>query len=146
MRRILFPALIVFCLFLLSNGPTSAQQAQKKRMAEIGWVKLTEDISLLRVWQLEGKQYYPQVSVLRVSDATYLKFFQDPQGFLDFINGNNVFPVRARVVASWVSLSSVVPKDQASGWVLTCVHGKTSLTACSALPQLSAESSATKPK
>lgn len=147
MRRILFPALVVFCLFLLPSGPTSAQQTQKKRMAVINWEKLPEDIQVLRVWQLDGKQYtYPQISVLRVSNDTYLKFFQDRKGFKTFINENQVFPKPVNEVLAWVSLSSVVPEDQAPVWVLTCVHGKTSLSACSALPQLSAESPAPKPK
>lgn len=148
MRRILFPALVVFCLFLLPSGPTSAQQMQKKRMAAINWEILPEDIQVLRVWQLDGKPYtYPQISVLRVSNGTYLKFFQDRESFKTFINDNQVFPKERPVnqVLAWVSLSSVVPENQAPGWVLTCVHGKTSMSACSALPQLSAESPAPKP-
>lgn len=149
MRRILFPGLVVFCLFLLPSGPTSAQQTQKKRMAAINWEILPEDIQVLRVWQLDGKQdTYPQIAVLRVSNGTYLKFFQDRDGFKTFINNNQVFPKPVNQVLAWVSLSSVVsvPEDPSPTWVLTCVHGKTSLSACSALPQLSAEPPAPKPK
>lgn len=114
-------------------------------MAAIDWEILPEDIQVLRVWQL-APQEYPQISVLRVSDATYLKFFQDRKGFKTFINDNKVFPKPVNEVLALVSLSSIVQTDEASGWVLTCVHGKTSMSACSALPQLSAESPAPKPK
>lgn len=134
-----------FCvLFLLPTKPSDAQRTEKKKLATIEWEKLEEGTTLLKLWQLEGAKAYPQVSVFRVSNETYLKFFQDPEGFLKFVNENNTFPVPARRIASWVSLSSFVPKEEVDGWVLTCVHGRTSLFACSALPQLSAEPPKTK--
>jgi hypothetical protein len=150
MRRIIFPAFLGLCiLFLLPSKPGSAQQTEQKteqkKMTPLKWVKLKDGVHMLRVGQLEAGEY-PQISVLRVSNATYLKFFQDPEGFLNFVNENQVFPDRAEKVASWVSLSSYVPKDEADGWVLTCVHGKTTLMACSALTQLNQENPAPKTK
>jgi hypothetical protein len=91
---------------------------------------------MLRVWQLEGEKLYPQVAVLRVSNAEYLKFFQDPQGFLKFVNANKVFSKDVIVAGPWVSLASYVPKDETSGWLLTLYHGKLSTMLVSALPQL----------
>ena len=141
MKRIILPALVVLCvLFLLPSWPISAQQTQQTPQ----WEKLGEDVQVLRVWQLEGANAYPQVSVLRVSDATYLKFFQDPQGFLKFVNANKVFSKDVIVAGPWVTLSSYVPKGQTSGWLLTLYHGKLSTMLVSALPSLKQEEAAPK--
>ena len=101
-------------------------------------------MQVLRVWQLEGANAYPQVSVLRVSDATYLKFFQDSQGFLKFVNANKVFSKDVIVAGPWVTLSSYVPKGQTYGWLLTLYHGKLSTMLVSALPSLKQEEAAPK--
>jgi hypothetical protein len=137
MKRILFAALLVLCVsFLLPSRPTNAQQAEEKKLAPLEWEKLPDGVQMLRVWQLEGEKLYPQVAVLRVSNAEYLKFFQDPQGFLKFVNANKVFSKDVIVAGPWVSLSSYVPKDETSGWLLTLYHGKLSTMLVSALPQL----------
>jgi hypothetical protein len=83
---------------------------------------------------------------MRISDATYLKFFQDPQGFLKFVNANKVFSKDVIVAGPWVTLSSYVPKGQTSGWLLTLYHGKLSTMLVSALPSLKQEEAAAKEK
>jgi hypothetical protein len=93
----------------------------------------------LRVWQLEGPNIYPQISVLRVSNDAYLKFSQDPKSFMNFVNAHKVFSKDVIVAGPWVSLSSVDQKSNPPDWVLTIVHGKKSTMIVSALPQLKQE-------
>lgn len=138
MKRILFAALLALCvLFLLPSRPSNARQGDEKNLTPIQWEKLPEGLQVLKVWQLEGASVYPQISVLRVSNAAFLKFFQDPQSLVKFVNANKVFPKDVTVAGPWATLSSVNNPKGDPDWVLTCVHGRTSLMACSALPQLS---------
>jgi hypothetical protein len=149
MKRIVFAALLALCvLFLLPNRPTNAQQAEQKKLGPLDWEKLRDGVQVLKVWKLEGPKAYPQVSILRVSNAEYLKFFQDPHGFVNFVNANQVFPVAVNVAGPWVTLSSYNPKSPKDDpdWVLTLVHGKLSYMVVSALPQLTQEYPAPKPK
>ena len=149
MKRILFAALLALCvLFLLPSRPTNAQQAEQKKLAPLDWEKLRDGVQVLKVWQLEDANKYPQISILRVSNAEYLKFFQDPKEFVKFINANNVFPQAVKVAGPWVTLSSYNPKSPKDDpdWVLTLVHGKLSYMVVSALPQLTQEYPATKTK
>jgi hypothetical protein len=149
MKRIVFAALLALgVLFLLPSRPTNAQQAEQKKLAPLEWEKLRDGVQVLRIWQLEGTSVYPQVSVLRVSNAEYLKFFQDPKGFMKFVNANKVFSKDVIVAGPWVTLSSYNPKSpkEDPDWVLTLVHGKLSYMIVSALPQLTQEYPATKTK
>lgn len=149
MKRIIFATLLALCvLFLLPNRPTNAQQAEQKKLAPLEWEKLRDGVQVLRVWQLDGPSKYPQISVLLVSNAEFLKHFQDPKGFVKFVNANNVFPVPVNIAAPWVTLSSYNPKSPKDDpdWVLTLVHGKLSYMVVSALPQLTQENPAPKTK
>ncbi|MGB2899459.1 MAG: hypothetical protein WBB89_09350 [Candidatus Acidiferrum sp.] len=142
MKRILLAALLALCvLFSLPSRPTKAQQTEQKKLAPLEWEKLRDGVQMLRVWQLEDPKAYPQISVLRVSNAEYLKFFQDPQGFVKFVNANKVFPKDVKVAGPWVTLSSYNPNNPNDDpdWVLTLVHGKLSYMVVSALPQLTQE-------
>jgi len=101
------------------------------------WEKLDADgTQVMRVWEEEGANVWPQIAVLRVSNAKYLKFSQDPNGFMKFVNTNRVFSKRVIIAGPWASLSSVDPKDASSYWVIVAVHGKTSRMIVAALPQL----------
>jgi len=139
MKRIIFPSLLVLSvLSFLPNGPSSAQP-MGQRMPPLAWAKLTDDIQVLRTWQLEGADVYPQVSLLRVSNTAYQNYFRDPQGFMKFVNMNKVFSKDVIIAGPWVSLSSFDAKDESPDWVLTMVHGKMSTMIVSALPQLKQE-------
>jgi len=135
-------------LFLLPSRPINAQQAEQKKLATPEWKKLRDGVQVLKIWQLEEADKYPQISVLRVSNAEYLKFFQDPKGFVNFVNANQVFPKPVNVAGPWVTLSSYNPKNPKDDpdWVLTLVHGKLSYMIVSALPQLTQEYPAPKTK
>jgi len=91
---------------------------------------------VLRLWQ---KDVYPQIALLKVSNVSFLKFFQDPKSFMAFVNEHQVFSKAVIVAGPWVSLSSVDQKDQQPDWVLTLVHGKMSTMIVAALPQLKLE-------
>jgi hypothetical protein len=100
------------------------------------WEKLRDGMEVLKVWALDGPRAYPQVSVLRVSNAAYLEFSRDPKKFMKFVNLHQIFPKAVIVSGPWVSLSSIDQKADQPGWVLTVVHGKLSSMIVSALPQL----------
>jgi hypothetical protein len=99
---------------------------------------------VLRLWQLEGTDEFPQISVLRLSNANYLKFSQNPKGFMKFVNEHRVFSKDVIIAGPWVSLSSVDQKDGPSDWVLMLVHGKMSTMIVAALPQLKQEGAGSK--
>jgi hypothetical protein len=103
------------------------------------WEKLRGGTEVLKLWVLDGPQAYPQVAVLRVSNAAYLEFSRDPKKFMKFVNVHQIFPKAVIVSGPWVSLSSIDQKADQPGWVLTLVHGKMSSIIVSALPQLMQE-------
>jgi hypothetical protein len=103
------------------------------------WKILKEGMEVLKVWELEGPDAYPQVSVLRVSNAVYFEFSRDPKEFMKFINLHEIFPKAVIVSGPWVSLSAIDQKADQPGWILTLVHGKLSTVIVSALPQLMQE-------
>lgn len=108
-------------------------------MTALKWESLRDDTQVLRVWELDGESAYPQISVLRVSNAAYSEFSQDPKGFMKFVNLHQVFPKAVIVSGPWVSLSSVDQKADQPGWVLTLIHGKLSTMIVAAMPQLMQE-------
>jgi hypothetical protein len=99
-------------------------------------------MQVLKVWQLEGQDVWPQISILRVSNATYLKYLQNPKGLVDFVNQNNIFSKAVIQAGPWVTLSSAGEKDGSPDWDLTLMHGKLSSMIVSALPQLPLDSGA----
>jgi hypothetical protein len=147
MKRWIITGFFLFSLVLV-EGLISPQQ---KTILTGTTVAARSDVSIkwenvdgrqvLRVWQLEGPNIYPQISVLRVSNDAYLKFSQDPKGFMNFVNAHKVFSKDVIVAGPWVSLSSVDQRSNPPDWVLTIVHGKKSTMIVSALPQLKHEDS-----
>jgi hypothetical protein len=113
--------------------------------ASLQWEKVGDE-QVLKLWKLEGPEKYPQISVLRVSNITYLKFFQDAKGFMEFVNEHPIFSKPVIVAGPWVSLSSADQKDEPADWVLTLVHGKMSTAIVAALPQLKLEDASSKTK
>jgi hypothetical protein len=145
MKRWIITGFFLFSMVLV-EGLISSQQktiltgttAAALSDVSIKWENI-DGRQVLRVWQLEGPNIYPQISVLRVSNDAYLKFSQDPKGFMSFVNGHKVFSKDVIVAGPWVSLSSVDQKSNPPDWVLTIVHGKKSTMIVSALPQLKQE-------
>jgi hypothetical protein len=104
-------------------------------MEAMEWKKVN-GTQVMKVWEVEGKDVWPQISVLRVSNAKYLKFSKNPKGFMKFVNVHKVFSKPVIIAGPWVTLSSADPKNASPDWVLIMVHGKTSRMIVAALPQL----------
>jgi hypothetical protein len=145
MKRWIITGFFLFSLVLV-EGQISPQQrtilggttAAARPDVSIKWENV-DGRQVLRVWQLEGPNIYPQISVLRISNDAYLKFSQDPKGFMNFVNAHKFFSKDVIVAGPWVSLLSVDQKSKPPDWVLTIVHGKKSTMIVSALPQLKQE-------
>src|SRR5215470_10506578 len=86
--------------------------------------------------QSEDEDKFPQVTILRVTNATYIKLLQDPQSLMEFVNKHKMFAKDVIQVGPWVSLSSVGKEQPPKCWVLTLLHGKLSTMLVSALPQI----------
>jgi hypothetical protein len=113
----------------------AAPEAKEHHEQSPKWEKL-EDVRVLRVWQFEDKDKFPQVTILRVTNSTYIKLLQDPQSLMEFVNKHKMFAKDVIKVGPWVSLSSVDKEQPPKCWVLTLLHGKLSTMLVSALPQI----------
>lgn len=101
------------------------------------WKHVDEDgTQMMKVWEVEGKDVWPQIVILRVSNAAYLKFFQNPRGFMEFVNAKRFFSQPVIVAGPWVTLSSADQKLEPIKWVLTLAHKKESTMYVAALPLL----------
>jgi hypothetical protein len=136
MKRVLLPALVVLSvLSLLPNSTSSARRLDEKQPPS-AWVDLGNGIQLLRVWQLGKPNVWPQVAIMEMPNAVYLKYFQDPHGFMAFVNQNKVFSKDIIKPGPWVTLSSYDDKGASPDWIVTLMHGKLSYMLVSALPKL----------
>jgi len=109
------------------------------------WQHVDEDgTQAMKVWEVEGKDVWPQIVILRVTNATYLKFFQDPRGFMKFVNAKNLFSQPVIIAGPWVALASADQKLDPIKWVLTMVHKKESTMYVAALPLLQQEAASSK--
>lgn len=139
----IFIGLPILFLFVLLHASAQAQEQaipagklDTARTAATVRKENVDGIQVMRLWELESKELWPQIAVLRVSNASYLKFSQDPQGFMKFVNEHKIFSKDVIIAGPWVSLSSVEAKAGPSDWVLTLIHGKKSTMIVAALPQL----------
>jgi hypothetical protein len=111
--------------------------------ATLEW-ELADGIQVMSLWKVEGPSVWPQIAVLRMSNDNYLKFFQDPKGFMKFVNDQKVFSKDVIEVGPWVSLSSVDAKDNSPDWALTVAHKAHSRIFVSALPLIKPEDASSK--
>jgi hypothetical protein len=146
MKRTAIAGLFVGCLLLMQahtqayaqEKTTAAQEpARAAHPKSIQWETI-ENMRVLRVWELQGREAFPQVAVLRVPNADYIKFLQDPQAFKQFVNRHRIFSKHIIVAGPWTSLSSVEGADPDT-WTLTLVHGKMSTMLVAAVPDLKTE-------
>jgi hypothetical protein len=103
----------------------------------VQWIPI-DGMQVAKLWLLDGPDVWPQVTIARVSNTDYLKFFQDPQGFMDFVNKQKFFSKPVIEAGPWVTMSSVEPTPP-NTWALTLMHGKRSSLIVSALPHLMRE-------
>lgn len=135
-----------FLLFVMILWPARAKQDAipnenengARAKASIQW-ETVDGSRVLRLWQLEGPQSWPQITVMRVSNATYQKYSQDPKKFVKFVNVKKFFSKDVITAGPWVTLSSVEHDEDSLDWLLTLMHGKLSTMIVSALPELKME-------
>ena len=139
MKPIRIASLFLYSLLALQGHNPAYAQEKTKASEESAhherspkWEKLKE-VRVLRVWQFEDKDKFPQVSLLRVTNATYIKYLQDPKSLMEFVNEQKIFAKPVIEAGPWVSLSSV-EKEAPKCWVLTLMHGKLSTMIVAALP------------
>jgi hypothetical protein len=130
------------CFLVVFQGNTAAYAQEKTAASETKehrerspkWERV-EDVRVLRVWQFEDEDKFPQVTILRVTNTVYIRLLQDPQSLMTFVNRHKMFAKDVIKVGPWVSLSSV-EQESPKCWVLTLLHGKQSTMLVSALPQI----------
>jgi len=99
------------------------------------WEPLDNQTEVFRVWKTEGTEVYPQIALLRVQAAGSAKFLQSPSALSDFINQNQIFPVKVRTSGPIVSLAGV-GTETPSGYLFVFSHSRTSAIVVSMLPLL----------
>jgi hypothetical protein len=99
----------------------------------LNW-ETVKGIRVLRAWQIEGRNTYPQISLLWVSTSDFQKFLHDPGELHKFVNEQKVFSKDVLTVGPWVTLSAVDETDDKAGYFLTLVHTSHSRMTVSALP------------
>jgi hypothetical protein len=128
-KRLTIPSLVV--CFLLLQGNAFAQQ--DKSSVEQGttstkWEKIKDGVWVQRLW---SKNEWPQVAVLKLSDAEYKEFREDTAKFVNF---HKVFPVKVNEPAGpGVSLSA--PRDPSGYWLVLIGHGAGSVMYTAAVPE-----------
>jgi hypothetical protein len=150
---IILMSLLVLLVLVLSQGQARPQQktipADKPTAARpnlpLQWENV-DGVQVMRVWEVEGKEVWPQIAVLRVSNAQYLKFSRKPEELKEFLNKHKVFSIDVIVVTPWKSPRSLNPKDDLSDWVLLAVHKPMSTVLFAALRQWDSGSPQPKPK
>ncbi len=105
------------------------------RKEAIKW-ETAEGIPVLKVWELNGDDVFPQTILLRVTNDAYRRFFNNPKGFMNFLNAHKIFSKDVIVAGPWVTLSSVEQQPEPREWILTVGHGHSSTIFVAALPQL----------
>lgn len=130
----------LFASSLLRQGwtPVFAQDAnvggQNQSSAQSLKWQVIAGVGVLRVWQVEGADKYPQVALLRVTTDDFHKFTHSPPDLRKFVNDNKVFSKSVIEVGPCVALSSVDETGDSAGWVITVLHTLHSRMTVSALP------------
>jgi hypothetical protein len=120
---------LVVCVLLIGTvltRETKLAHADERESTE--WKQLRPGISVQRLW---GKDEWPQVAVLKVSNDMYQKFTRNPA---DFINTNKIFPVSVQDPTG-ANVSAKAPQESGGVWLVVLVHGKTSTCYSAAVPE-----------
>jgi len=136
MKRTAIPALLVWCLFFVSGawGQETSSQTDNPSSKALRW-EMADGIKVLRIWQLDPPDTYPQIAVLRVPNDDYQKFVQNPDALRQFANKTKVFPKDVNKVGPWETLSNLNYSDP-PGFVITLLHQKTSMIVVSGIQEL----------
>jgi hypothetical protein len=144
-RTTIVTAFVSCLLFIQWHSLAYAQQetvptekpTRATHMQRLKWEK-ADGTEVLKVWKLEGKELFPQVSLMRVSDADYAKFKEKPESLKQFVNAHQIFSKPIITLGAWISPSGADATGE-YGWTLTLLHGKVSTMLVSALPNFKKE-------
>ena len=115
-----------------NGGDMSAGNSASPTWESLG----TNGTQVLRVWQLEDRDKYPHIALLRVSSATYQGYAQNPRSLVEFANANQIFPDTLKGSGPWVALASFGHASTVPGYILTLVHQKACLIGVTAHPDI----------
>src|ERR1700751_1608418 len=112
MKRIMIAGLFACSLVQLQGWtPAVTQDAnsggQNRSYAQSLQWQVVAGVEVLRAWQVEGADKYPQGGLLRVKTNDFHKFTKNPADLRDFVNDNKVFSKPVIEVGPCVTLSSV---------------------------------------
>jgi len=127
MKRTTIPALLVWSLVFVSGarGQETPSRTDNPSSKALQW-ETVGAIKVLRIWQLDSPDTYPQIAILRVTNDDYQKFVQNPDALRQFANKTKVFPKDVNKVGPWESLSNLNYADP-PGFVITLLHQRTSM-------------------
>jgi hypothetical protein len=127
MKRTTIPALLVSSLLFVSGiwGQETSSQTGNPSSKGLQW-EILGTIKVLRIWQLDPPDTYPQIAVLLVTNDDYQKFVQNPDALRQFANKIKVFSKDVNKVGPWETLSNLNYADP-PGFVITLVHQRTSM-------------------
>lgn len=83
MKRIIGPALLVFCLLFLSAREQSpARQEAEKSKSPPQWKQIREGVQAATVWDTIGPTW-PQTVLLRLQGNEYAAFLHEPERYVN---------------------------------------------------------------
>lgn len=103
-------------------------------MKKTMWASLVDGFEVIRLWETPDGPKQPEIAILRLSDAVYEKFHEDPQAFLE---EHKVFPFTLRRVDLVHSPQKKTPGNKSGTMIGIAFHRKD----CSVLTMLECEAS-----
>lgn len=139
MKRIVIVGLFACSLLFTAQRPVlgqneSVETPAKQTHSQTPRWQTIGNARVLRVWEVEGPDKYPQIALLWVSTDDLQKFSHDPLDLLKFVNDHKVFSKAVITVGPCVTLSAVDETSDTPGWIITAVHTQHSRMTMSALP------------
>jgi hypothetical protein len=128
MKPITTIGLVVCVLLMGAVLKRDTKLAHADETASKNWKQLGPGISVQRLW---GKDEWPQVAVLKVSNDMYQNFTRNAA---DFINTNKIFPVSVQDPTG-ANVSAKAPQESGGVWLVILVHGRTSTCYSAAVPE-----------
>lgn len=134
MRQLRLVALLLCVLGVLTTAsfaqgtPEKAVAKEKaaKKKPPAHWVKLEDGVEVLRLFDADVGPTWPEIAVLRLSEAKYEEFRKDET---EFVNSRHVFSKDTRSVMGLSRPNRAkAKKGKADDWYVTLDHDITSDT------------------
>jgi hypothetical protein len=88
-------------------------------MDQSAWVKLAEGVEVIRLWETPPYPKKPEIAILRLSDAMYEKFDDDPQAFLE---GKKVFGFKLNRVDHMHAAKNKAQGQKSNSVIILNIH------------------------